>query len=690
MERKGKTVSIFINQNILFKSTHKKLSCISCHVNFDAGNIPHKEKIEPIDCKMCHKDAPARHTFHPQILKAKGIAGGIDVSCKQCHGTHDVVSPRQSGSKFNTINLTQACGDCHTAEKKIYITSAHYKAFINKVEGAPTCLTCHKNPIVRPSENMSAIELKKVQEKLCLSCHQYNTDIRDKSSPSANFVKSFEMSVHGKAITNGNDKAAGCIDCHTPHNMKNGSDPTSSVNRLNLPNTCGKCHGVIAEEYKSSIHGVSVSKGNMDAPVCTNCHGEHNILKHNDPKSPVAFANLSRQVCSPCHGSVKLNEKYGIATNRIESYDESYHGLAVKGGSLSAANCASCHGAHDIKPSSDPTSRVNKRNLAKTCGRCHPGANQRFAEGFVHLNVTSKTEPALYWISTSYIILIIVIIGGMFIHNIADFIKKSRRRILIRKGYIHEEHLGHHLYLRMSVSERIQHISMAVSFMVLVITGFMLRFPDAWWVVGIRGLSQNLFEIRSVIHRTAAVAMVTSCLYHLVYVIFTKRGRSLIYDLLPRFSDLTDAIAVFKYNFGFSKTKPKFGRFTYIEKSEYWALVWGTIVMTLTGVLMWFDNTFIGLFSKLGYDIARTIHYYEAWLAFLAIVVWHFYFIIFNPDAYPMNLAWLTGTLSESEMMEEHPLELLKIMEDEEKSKISKLTVDNGKSESTKDESDDK
>jgi cytochrome b subunit of formate dehydrogenase len=132
-------------------------------------------------------------------------------------------------------------------------------------------------------------------------------------------------------------------------------------------------------------------------------------------------------------------------------------------------------------------------------------------------------------------------------------------------------------------------------------------------------------------------------------------------DLIPKIQDVRDAVAVAKYNLGFSRVKPLFGRFSYIEKSEYWALIWGTIVMALTGFIMWFDNTFIGIFTKLGYDVARAIHYYEAWLATLSIIIWHIYFVIFNPDVYPMNLAWLKGTITEEEMMDEHPLELQEI-----------------------------
>jgi cytochrome b subunit of formate dehydrogenase len=230
-----------------------------------------------------------------------------------------------------------------------------------------------------------------------------------------------------------------------------------------------------------------------------------------------------------------------------------------------------------------------------------------------------------------------------------------------QRGLIPETKHGHALYLRMTVNERIQHLTLTISFITLVITGFMLKFPDSWWVSHIRDLSSDAFEYRSILHRIAAVIMVAASIYHLYYIIFTKRGRRLVKDLLPVFQDLKDAVDVAKYNLGISKDKPLLDRFSYVEKAEYWALVWGTIVMSATGFIMWFDNTFIGLLTKLGWDVARTIHYYEAWLAFLAIVVWHFYFTIFNPDIYPMNLSWIKGTITEEEMAEEHPKELERI-----------------------------
>jgi len=660
-ERNGKEVSLFVDQAILKKSPHAKLNCVSCHVGFDPEELPHKENITPVTCVNCHKNAPVKHQFHPQILKTNGRGTKVGENCKDCHGTHNIISPKKKGSPFYKTNIVDGCGRCHKTEKKHFLKSTHYQAFKKDLKGAPNCLICHESPITDITIKRDSLQVKIAQENLCLSCHLDNPDVRDRIAPSTAFIKSYENSVHGKALNGGNAKAANCVDCHTAHEMEKGTNPTSTVFKTNIPHTCSKCHSAIEKEYSESIHGVALANGNPDAPVCTNCHGEHNILKHSDPNSPVSAKNVSTQVCTPCHSSVRLTNKYGLSANRPETFKDSFHGLAIEGGSTTVANCASCHSAHDIKPASDPTSTVYKGNLIKTCGKCHPGANKNFTVGKVHVSMSEKDDPILYWIASAYMLLIFVVIGGMLIHNLLDFIKKAKIKKMKQRGLIKEEHHGHALYLRMNLSERIQHVALLSSFLTLVVTGFMLRFPETWWVSHLRDLSEYGFEIRGIIHRVAAVVMVTASLYHLYYIFFTKRGKQLVKDLLPRYSDITEAIGVAKYNLGISKTKPKLDRFSYVEKAEYWALIWGTIVMTITGVILWFDNTFIGLLTKLGWDIARTIHYYEAWLAFLAIVVWHFYFVIFNPDAYPMNIAWLKGTITEEEMAEEHPAELERI-----------------------------
>ena len=660
MTKDGATVSIDVNEKKYNSSKHSKLKCTSCHINFDDEEIPHSNNLTPKACGDCHQKQIIKHLFHPRLLKATGTEKDNDINCINCHDYHYVKDPNDPGGKWSAENLPESCGKCHDEIKVKYLASEHYTAFKEGMLGAPNCLHCHKNPVAKVHTNEDSVSVKISQEKLCLSCHLDSPEVRSRTAPSAGFITMYDKSVHGSALNSGNPDAANCVNCHGSHKVLK-STSNSPTSKKNIPFTCGKCHSAISKEYLGSIHGVALEKGIKESPGCTDCHGEHNILKHDDPQSPVSFQNLSREVCSPCHSSLKLSEKYGITSDRFETFSDSYHGLAIEGGAVSVANCASCHGSHNIKPSSDSTSTISKVNLVKTCGGCHPGANSNFTIGKIHITRQDESEPIIYLIATAYITLIFIVIGGMFLHNLIDFFRKSKIKKMKQRGLIREEKFGHALYLRMNLDERIQHATLAVSFLLLVVTGFMLSYPNAWWVSHIRDLSSEAFEYRSLIHRISAVVMVIVSLYHIYYVSFTKRGRTLIKDLLPRYKDIRDAIDVAKFNLGISKVKPKLDRFSYVEKAEYWALVWGTIVMTATGVIMWFDNTFMGLFTKLGWDIARTVHYYEAWLAFLAIVVWHFYFIIFNPDVYPMNLAWWKGTISEEEMAEEHPLEYERI-----------------------------
>lgn len=217
-------------------------------------------------------------------------------------------------------------------------------------------------------------------------------------------------------------------------------------------------------------------------------------------------------------------------------------------------------------------------------------------------------------------------------------------------------------YLRMSGNERVQHFLLLSSFIVLVITGFALKFPESFWVKGIAAIiGQNTFEARGIVHRVASVVLVIVSVYHVFYLLFTARGRQLLKDFLPKKQDITDFIQSMKYLIGKSETRPLYGRFSYIEKMEYWAVVWGTFIMGVTGVILWFENFFLKYVTNTGMDISAAIHYYEAILASLAIVVWHFYFIFLNPDVYPMNKAWIKGYLTKEEMEKEHPLELTEL-----------------------------
>ena len=656
-EKKGVKISLFVDGERFAKSAHAALECVSCHEKFNPSDIPHAKKIKPVDCSSCHNDK--EFEAYKLSVHGKSTDGRKPAAaCADCHTAHAVQKLSDTLVTDRHRFAVETCSKCHEEAHQRYMKSDHGIALAAGTKGAPSCIDCHGEHDVASPSNAEAQTSHRKQASMCLRCHLDHPEVRTRVGPSVGFISSYENSIHAKAVDRGNNGAATCSDCHGSHEMKKGSSPNSKVSKRNISSTCGRCHGKVLDQYRESIHGKSLANGIIASPTCTDCHGEHNILSPKDDKSPVSAKNVSAQVCSPCHGSVRLAQKYGLAADRFQSFEDSYHGLAGKAGSVEVANCASCHGVHDIKPSSDPTSRISKDNLAKTCGACHPGANVNFTKGSVHIVATSEQDQILYFVSNGYVVLIVVLIGGMILHNLFDFFRKSKRQLMMRRGILKRHQYGHRLYTRMTLGERIQHGTLVISFGLLVITGFALKFPDAWWVVPLRRVSPLMFELRGIVHRIAGVVLVAVSLYHVYYVLFVQRGKRLVRDLLPVRQDIADAITAIKHNTGFFADKPKFGRFSYIEKSEYWALVWGTAVMGMTGVILWFDNTFLNLITKLWWDVARTVHYYEAWLATLAIIVWHFYFVIFNPDSYPINLAFWKGTLTEEEMAEEHPLEL--------------------------------
>jgi cytochrome b subunit of formate dehydrogenase len=163
--------------------------------------------------------------------------------------------------------------------------------------------------------------------------------------------------------------------------------------------------------------------------------------------------------------------------------------------------------------------------------------------------------------------------------------------------------------------------------------------------------------VRSIVHRIAGVVLIAAGFYHVFYLAMAREGRRLLYDIAPRPKDATDAFQTMRYYLGLSKTKAKFGRFTYGEKAEYWALVWGTALMGLTGVMMWAKVWVGNLLARWWVDVATAVHFYEAILATLAILVWHFYQVFGDPDVYPMNWAWWDGKMPVEHYKKEHELD---------------------------------
>ena len=451
--------------------------------------------------------------------------------------------------------------------------------------------------------------------------------------------------MHGLALQAGRADAPACQDCHDSHEVLPGTSPLSPLHVTRQAGTCGACHDQEAQDFAASVHGKALVEGVRDAPTCTDCHSEHQITA----LSTNATRTISEDVCSRCHGSERLNTKYNLPSDRVRTFFGSYHGLASQYGLTVAANCASCHGYHKVLPSSDSASTIHPSHLVETCGKCHPGANEKFALSKVHVDLeTEKSANDLgsaisWWVRRIYLLLIFGVVGAMLIHNGILFVRKVAEHLRSEGRPI----------LRMNLAQRWQHAVLAASFIALAVTGFALKWPDSW-LAKLLGSSE---EFRRYSHRIAGVVLLLAGAYHVFYVLVKKDGRQLVWDLFPVKRDVTDVLAAVRYLFGLRKDKPKIGRFGYAEKMEYCAVGWGTIIMGFTGLMLWFKMDVTQFLPRWVVDVALTVHYYEAILACLAIVVWHFYHVMFDPDVYPLNLACWDGHVTEHWQHEEHPLD---------------------------------
>lgn len=618
---KGK--DIYINAAKHASSVHGVLGCQDCHTAIK--DFPHPAKVAKVDCATCHSDEAKAFPNSAHSFLGEN-------ACASCHGNvHEVTSADKL--------MPAKCNECHADEVRQFEASFHGEAAKKGDPDAPKCVSCHGSihAVKASSEADSAVAPKNLAQT-CAKCHSDAGFLSRHNIPVAHPVETYEQSVHGRAVAAGNAKAANCNSCHGNHDIYPARDPRSHVNHWKVAETCGQCHTEIAKTYEQSVHGVASTAGAKDAPVCTDCHGEHLILDPKNPASPVNAANVSAQTCARCHASTRMVSLYGLPADRVPSYADSYHGLALKGGKLTAANCASCHGVHNIFRSADPRSTVNSANLAKTCGQCHKGADQaRYAIGPVHVQTgAGPNHPVVKWIRWTYLVLIPMTLGFMLFHNLLDLLSKLiRRRPRNETGQV---------AMRMNLWFRIAHWGIMASFPTLVITGFALKFPDSWWARPLL-MWESSTGVRGGLHRTAAVVMIAATAFHFVHLAMKKRDRALIPAMIPTIKDATDMLHVFRYNLGLTEIEPRFSKFNYAEKMEYWAFMWGTMVMALSGFLLWFNNFTLRHFPKWIADAATAVHWYEALLATFSILIWHFYLVIFDPAVYPMDTAWLDGKI---------------------------------------------
>ena len=479
-------------------SKHGSMGCVGCHSSIT--RLPHAEKPVPVNCAACHEDQVKAYSKSIHGTARKNGMSDTAI-CKSCHGSaHQIMSGGDPASPVNKKNLADTCAACHSN---------------------PDFLAKHKIPFAKP-------------------------------------VEAYRLSVHGREVAKGNASAASCSDCHGSHDILPSTDPKAKVNRANVAETCGVCHSDIQAIYVDSVHGLAVKRGSKDSPTCTGCHGEHNILAPKELGSLVNAARVSTVTCGRCHGDERLNSRYSFG-DKVPAFQDSFHGLAIRGGQKTAANCASCHGVHNILRSEDIRSTVNPANLQQTCGQCHAGLGEQITRGKVHVRTAGGAEHiTVKWIRWAYYALIPLTIGFMLFHNGLDYLAKLRR---------HKPHHGTgEQVFRMNKLFRITHGMVMVSFITLVVTGFALKFPESGWVNAIGLHGNGVF--RAILHRIAAVVISAATIFHLVHLALVKHDRVILFELLPGWQDAKDIFNTILYNLGLTDKRPTFGMFSYAEKME--------------------------------------------------------------------------------------------------------------------------
>ena len=677
------------------------VECYECHT--DIKDEDHEDqRIKNVNCMACHDEEAVSMTediHHRLKAEVKDPP-----TCKFCHGTHNISSPDNVKDKFSTycskchdghrLNYTYAyhspvvrneeCLDCHDDEEEYREQLSHSKHYeLNcadchnyiahnidehqdtlSVIHRADCFVCHNDVNQEHSESIHGLSLLAGHDEAakCWDCHNNHNvvAVADTSSPvnlkNIQFTcgkchddvvlmeqfgfstqcpeKQYNQSVHAKVVAEGGNGPS-CLTCHGSHDIKNRVMPDSKTNPTNIPNTCGQCHEEITKEYKNSIHWFRAVKGVRYAPICNDCHCEHGIDAVNSQEHDLA--SFQQETCIKCHQSDVLVERTNMAGSEANEYLDSYHGLAARRGDPDAAYCVDCHGVHSILPKIHPESTINEKNVVETCGSCHEDATETFANSYSHVSANATARTIETVVENIYIWLIVFVIGGMVLHNLLIFIRESSAKRRATQNALS--------VTRFTGNEKIQHMFLLLSFIILAITGFALKFPDSFWVVFLKDIGMTE-EIRQNIHRVSAVVMIILSFYHLFYLISSRRGRFQLIQLIPTFKDVKDAIINIKYYLRLSHEKPEFTYYDYAEKAEYWALIWGTIVMGVTGLILWFP-TFLGDNAPVWViKVSEIVHYYEAILASLAILVWHWFFVMFRPSEYPMNYTWLDGDTS--------------------------------------------
>ena len=449
--RKGKTISVFVDEKKFGSSTHGSLACISCHKDLEGKELPHGEDLSAVDCGTCHTK---EQELHAKSLHGKAIAKGDPLAplCKDCHGAHDILPASNPRSTVAPLQVPFLCGKCHREGSPVmqqraihqdhilenFSESIHGEGLLRKgLIVAPNCATCHTAHSILPHTDpassiarrniastctrchaqIEAVHRKVIKGELwekeanvlpaCVDCHQphkirkvfYTQGMADKDCLRCHERSELKASKDGRSLfvrtydlAYSRHVKVSCSQCHSEVNASR-VRPCETITRKA---DCTGCHAEVSQQYQRSMHGQLMVKNDLNAPTCKECHGTHAVLGKLDPKSATFPTNVPI-LCARCHreGQKAAVRYIGSQHEIIERYTESIHGKGLmKSGLTVTAMCTSCHTAHEILPHADSLSSVNRKNVPATCGRCHHGIEEQF-ERSVHATKVGKTDKEL-------------------------------------------------------------------------------------------------------------------------------------------------------------------------------------------------------------------------------------------------------------------------------------------------------
>ena len=590
--KSGITDSLRVNMIELDSSSHKNLHCIECHSNVSKKHDPVCAVSGKVNCATCHSKVVAVYnsSIHG-VLHAKGESAAP--VCTDCHGTHGTRGKNDPASPVSRLHQINLCGQCHKEGGKAEI----------------------RNP-----------QTNGMWEK-------------------------YTQSIHGQgALNSGLVVTAVCTDCHTTHGERNASDSLSSVSRINIVQTCSRCHQGIYEKFSTSVHSPLVTKTTKTLPVCSDCHPLHNISRVNED----AFRQQILGQCGKCHSDVS------------ETYFETYHGKKSRLGSNHAAKCSDCHGSHMIFALSDPRSTLSKANIVQTCKQCHAGSNKGFAGYLPHATYRDKKKyPILFYSFWGMSALLFATFGFFGIHTMLWIPRSIRERLKKRP---HGVALNGKWVKRFPAYYRVLHVFVIISFLGLALTGMALKFSDQNWAMTISRFMGGIY-VNGVIHRLCAIITFGYFSAHIIELFVRMRREKqkfidfifLKESMVPTLRDAKEFWQSIVWFVGLGP-RPTYGKWTYWEKFDYFAVFWGVMIIGSTGLMLWFPEFFTRFLPGWFINIATIIHGDEALLAVGFIFTIHFFNTHFRPDKFPMDMVIFTGRVPFEVFAEERPRELEELL----------------------------